>query len=157
MFLWNKHLQLSPLSKELINLAYELQPCIPWKTLILLQNSNCSHTFLWNTVFFQNGSSSKEYHSFKLNYQLWYLLGCRHIFIGRLLCYLMTSFTAIHFFYGTVIIPRNILRHPFCQGHCVYFKTQIAAIRYMKLTGFTSATFEGYSVYLRKAITALRF
>ena len=32
----NKHLQSFLLSKELINLPHELQPSIPWKTLILL-------------------------------------------------------------------------------------------------------------------------
>ena len=53
-----------------------------------------------------------------------------------------TSFTAIHFhfFYGTVIIHGNILSNQICQGHCVYFKTPIAAIHYIKQTRFTSRT-----------------
>ena len=53
-----------------------------------------------------------------------------------------TSFTAIHFhfFSGTVIIHGNILSNPICQGHCFYFKAPIAAIHYIKRTGFTSRT-----------------
>ena len=95
----------------------------------------------------------------------------------------------------------NILSSPFCQRRCVYFKTPIAAIHYIKRTGFTSRTtaqkskfsirdffskcdqicrklqiwsyilkkllmgnfifvqwkFEGYCVYLRKAIAAPTF
>ena len=34
----------------------------------------------------------------------------------------------------------NILSSPFCQRRCVYFKTPIAAIHYIKWTGFTSRT-----------------
>ena len=34
----------------------------------------------------------------------------------------------------------NILSSPFCQGRYVYFKTPIAAIHYIKRTGFTSRT-----------------
>ena len=34
----------------------------------------------------------------------------------------------------------NILSSPFCQGLCVYFKTPIAAIHYIKRTGFTLKT-----------------
>ena len=53
-----------------------------------------------------------------------------------------TSFRAIHFhfFYGTVIFHENILSNPICQVHCVYFKTPIAAILYIKRTGFISRT-----------------
>ena len=95
----------------------------------------------------------------------------------------------------------NILSSPFCQRRCVYFKTPIAAIHYIKRIGFTSRTtaekgnfsirdffsqcdqirrklriwsyllkktltenfifvqwkFEGYCVYLRKAIDAPTF
>ena len=39
-----------------------------------------------------------------------------------------------------LLFPRNILSSPFCQRHCVYFKTPIAAIHYIKWTGFTSRT-----------------
>ena len=34
----------------------------------------------------------------------------------------------------------NILSSLFCQGRCVYLKTSIAAIHYIKRTGFTSRT-----------------
>ena len=86
------------------------------------------HSFKFN-FFFRMEVSARWYHSFQLNYQLWYLLGCMHVFIRRVVC-LITSFTIIHFFYGTVIIPRqyckqtirssalclfsNNFSHPFC-------------------------------------------
>ena len=100
-----------------------------------------------------------------------------------------------------LLFRRNILSSRFCQRHCVYFKTPIAAIHYIKQAGFTSTTtaqkrkfsikyfyskcdqicrklqiwpyllkkplmenfifvqwtFEGYCVYLRKAIVAPTF
>ena len=55
----------------------------------------------------------------------------------------MTSFTTIHFLYGTVIT-------------LLCFKTPIAAIYYIKRTGFI-LTFEGYLVCLRKAIAVPSF
>ena len=143
---------------------------------------------------------ARRYHSFQLNYQLWYLLGCRHAFIRRWVCCLMTSFTAINFLYGTVIIPRVYLKQSILS-RALCFETTIAAIHYIKWTGFTSRTaaqkmkfsledffskcdqihrklrlwshllkrslmktsffvhwtFEGYCVYLRKAIATPTF
>ena len=46
------------LSKEWINLTHDLQPSIPWKSFILLQNSHVAiHSFKF-TMFFQNESFS---------------------------------------------------------------------------------------------------
>ena len=42
-----------------------------------------------------------------------------------------------------------------CLGHCVYFATLIASIHYSKQSVVDSRKFEGYCVYLRKAIVAL--
>ena len=51
----------------------------------------------------------------------------------------------------------NILSNPFCQGRSVYFKTPIAAIHHVKRTSFTSRTFGGHCVYLRKGIAVSDF
>ena len=102
--------------------------------------------------------------------------------------------------FGVFLLFRgNILSSPFCQRRCVYFKTLIAAIHYIKWAGFTSRTtaqkrkfsirdffskcdqirnadlvifteetlneklhfvqwtFQGYFVYLKKAIAAPTF
>ena len=81
----------------------------------LIWQKTCSHPFLESPLFyykiavypyilsnlpcfFRMEVPARRYHSFQLNYQLWCLLGCRHAFIQRLVCYLMTSFTATHFF-----------------------------------------------------------
>ena len=97
------------------------------------------HSFKFTVFFFWTVVSARRYHSFQLNYQLWYLLDCRHLFIRRLVCFLMTSFTVIHFFYGTVIIPREYFKksilsralrlvyntncsHPLYQADWVCFK-----------------------------------
>ena len=102
--LWNKHLQSSLLSNILINLSHLQQPSIPWETLIPLQNNNFSHTFFQIYHVF---SSKFRQRSIIVYHQPCCLLGCRHVFIWRLVYYLMMLFTTIHFFYATVIIPRE--------------------------------------------------
>ena len=90
----------------------------------LIWHTTCSHPFLESPLFYYKIAvepcilsnlpcfftmkvPARRCHSLQLNYQLWYPLGCRYVFIQRLFCYLMTSFTATHFFYVTVIIPRE--------------------------------------------------
>ena len=90
--------------------------------------------------FFRIEVPARRYHSFQLNYQLWYLLSCSHVLIRRWVCCLMTSFKTIHFLYGTIIILGNTLSSPICQGRCVFFKAPIAVVHYIKRTGFTSKT-----------------
>ena len=67
------------------------------------------------------------------------LLSCRHAFIRRWVCCLMTSFTTIHFLYGTVFIPLEYFKQ-FILSRTLCSKTPIAAIHYIKRTGFTSKT-----------------
>ena len=52
------------------------------------------------------------------------------MYVFKEVFYLMTSIAAIHFFYGSVVILREYLKQSICQGHCVYFKTLVAAIHY---------------------------
>ena len=43
-------------------------------------------------------------------------------------CFMTTSFPAIHFFYNSVIISWEHLKKSTCQGNCVYFTTLFATI-----------------------------
>ena len=47
-------------------------------------------------------------------------------------CYMTISFTAIHFFYDSVIISRQHLKQSTCQGNCLYFTILFATIHYYK-------------------------
>ena len=47
-------------------------------------------------------------------------------------CYMTTSFTAIHFFYDSVIISRQHLKQSTCQENCLYFTILFATIHYNK-------------------------
>ena len=49
-------------------------------------------------------------------------------------CFITTSFPAIHFFYDSVIISREHLKKPTCKGNCVYFTRLFATIHYNKLS-----------------------
>ena len=89
--------------------------------------------------FFRIRVPARMYHSFQLNYQLWYLLSCKHVFIRRWACCLMTSFATIHFLHDTVIIPREHFKQSILSS-ALCFETPIAAIHYIKRTGFTSRT-----------------
>ena len=48
------------------------------------------------------------------------------------ICFITTSFPAIHFFYDSVIISREHLKKSTCQRNCVYFTTLFATIHYYK-------------------------
>ena len=47
-------------------------------------------------------------------------------------CFITTSFPAIHFFYDSVIISREHLKKSTCQRSCVYFTTPFATIYHYK-------------------------
>ena len=57
-------------------------------------------------------------------------------------CYMTTSFRAIHFFYDSVIFSRERLKRSTCQEHGVYFTTLIATIHYNKRSGVDSRKIE---------------
>ena len=71
-------------------------------------------------------------------------------------CYMTTLFSAIYFFYDSVIISREHLKRSMCQGHCAYFTALVVTMHYDKRSVFNSRKFEGY-VYLRKTMVALLF
>ena len=54
------------------------------------------------------------------------------MYILKEVCFMTTSFPAIHFFYDSVIISREHLKKSTCQRNCVYFTTLFATIHYYK-------------------------
>ena len=52
--------------------------------------------------------------------------------ILKKVCYMTTSFTAIHFFYDSVIISREHLKQSTCQGNRLYFTILFTTIHYNK-------------------------
>ena len=61
-------------------------------------------------------------------------------------CFITTSFPAIHFFYDSVIISREHLKKSTCQGNRVYFTTLFATIHYNKRSAVDSR--KSWRVYL---------
>ena len=56
-------------------------------------------------------------------------------------CYMTTSFTAIHFFYDSVIISWEHLKQSTCQENCIYFTILFATIHYNKRSAVDSRKF----------------
>ena len=69
--------------------------------------------------------------------------------IMKEVCYMITSFSAIPFFYDRVVNSSDSY-----VKDAAYFATRTAAIHYNKGSVVDSRKFEGY-VYLRKTIVAL--
>ena len=105
-------------------LKQQLQPCIL---------SNLPY-------FFRTEVPARRYHSFEFNYQLWYLLGCRHAFIRSESVVWWRHLQSSIFSMVLLLFRGNVLSSPFCQRRCVYFQTPIAGIDYIRRTGFTSRT-----------------
>ena len=58
--------------------------------------------------------------------------------ILKKVCYMTTSFTAIHFFCDSIIISRQHLKQSICQGNCLYFAILLANIHYDKRSAIDS-------------------
>ena len=54
------------------------------------------------------------------------------MYLLKKVCFMTTSFPAIHFFYNSVIISREHLKKSTCQRNCVCFTTLFATIHYNK-------------------------
>ena len=52
--------------------------------------------------------------------------------VSKEVCFIPTSFPAIHFFYDSLIISREHLNKSTCQRSCLYFTTLFATIYYYK-------------------------
>ena len=76
---------------------------------------------LSNLLFLQNRNCSKEI-----------------LTIIIILPYMTTSFTAIHFFYDSVIISWEHLKQSTCQENCIYFTILFATIHYNKRSAVDS-------------------
>ena len=110
----------------------------------LIHKSSCSHSFDELTFFYYKRVICS--HSF---FQVYCVFGKQEFQQGdtnnnsnislvsgmhvlKKVCYMTTSFTAIHFFYDSVFISREHLKKSTCQGNCVYFTTLFATIHYNK-------------------------
>ena len=82
-------------------LPHQVQPSIHWMTLFLLKKSSCNNTFFIIYSFFSKQMVQKGY--IVTNYDIVFAEGMYLLIV----CLLMTSIVAIHFFYGTVIILKN--------------------------------------------------
>ena len=72
-------------------------------------------------------------------------------------CYMMTSFPAIHIFHYSVIFSLERLKRSLYQEHCVYFTTLIATtIHYNNRSVVALRKIKEY-VYFRKTIVVLLF
>ena len=121
--------------------------------VLLFQRSTRSHTFAW----YRHYHSFQWYSFFKLLCSLEQTLavipfskGTELIIIPitathsiitpwfqaciywKMVCYLTTSIAAIHFVLVLSLFHGSTWSNPFCQGHCVYFTTLIAATYYNK-------------------------
>ena len=184
VFLWNKYLQSSFLSKVLYRGKFHRGkvtkfwagdeifhggniPIFPG--IELIRNSSCRHP-LDEWLFFYYKRNLQPCILLNLlcscragvvvkryrSYELWYLLDFRHVYILKDSIYLTTSIAAIHpFFYGTNIISWEHLKRSICQGHWVCFTTLITVFQYNKWSVVDSRKFEEYCVYLRNAIVVM--
>ena len=116
--------------------------------LLFIKKEQLQPRILSNLLCFcRTGIVARRYHN-NLDTSL---ISSMHIL--KEVCYMMTSFPVIHFFYDETLFHGSTWSDP-CQGHCVYFTTLVAAIHYNKRSVVDSRKFEGY-VYLRKTIVAL--
>ena len=139
-----------------------LHSAIQSVTLFLLKKSNCSHSFFQIYCVFaeeklrQGDIISTNYHNF-LGFFFFndtFLVLGMHIL--KEVCYMTTSFPAIHFFNDSVIVSRERLKQFICSRHCIYFTTLVATIHYDQRSVVDSKKFEEYALF-RKNIVALLF
>ena len=136
-----------------INLPNQLQQCIRWRAFFSITKEQFQPRILSNLLFFWRSSCRRD-HSYQLSYQLWYLLFCRYELIQILVCYLTTSFTVNQFFYGVAIISREHLKQSILSRELhLFYNTNCYCLLYQ----VNCCYFEGYYVYLRKAIATLLF
>ena len=104
----------------------------------LIQKSNCNHPFD-ELPFFYYKRVIAATHSFKFtvflqnrNFRkgILTIIGSfvSGMHISKKVCYMTASFTAIRFFYDSVIISRQHLKRFTCQGNCLYFTILFATI-----------------------------
>ena len=115
-----------------------------FQSYIWVAPSLATHSFKF-TVFLQNWNFSKEMLTIII-IAPWF----QACIYWKQVCYMTTSFTAIHFFYDSIIISRE---QSTFQRNCLYFTILFATIHYRKRK---REKVEEY-VYLWKTIVALLF
>ena len=133
MFLLDKHLQSSLFSLVLSSFTSPVAaihsmnyPFFYYKRVI-----TATHSFKF-TVFLKNRNFSKAILTMIL-IPPWF----QACIIMKKVCY-MTSFTAIHFFYDSIIISLEHLKQSTYQGNCLYFTILFATIHYNKRSAVDS-------------------
>ena len=101
--------------------------------LFILKKSNCSHSFF--QIYCVFAEQELQYRDTKTNYDTSFVSGMH---VLKEVCYMTTSFPAIHFFYDSVIISREHLKQSTCQGNCLYFTILFATIHYNKRSAVDS-------------------
>ena len=121
-----------------------------FKGIELIHKSSCNHLFnelhffyykrviaathsLKFTVFLQNRNFSKEILTIII-IPPWF----QACIYWKKVCYMTTSFTAIHFFYDSVFISREHLKKSTCQGNSLYFRILFVTIHFNKRSAVDS-------------------
>ena len=88
---------------------------------------------LSNLLFLQNRNFSKEIATI-IKIPPWF----QTCIYWKKVCYMTASFTAIHYFYDSVIILREHLKQSTCQGNCLYLTILFVTIHYNKRSAVDS-------------------
>ena len=113
MFLWNKHLQSSLFSKLIRNSAGAMHTLIG--PLFIIKEQLQPYILSNLLCFCRIGIVATRYHNFDTS-----LISGMHIL--KEVCYILTSFPAIHFFYDRVIISWEHLK--WCMSRTLCFFSQ---------------------------------
>ena len=132
-----------------VNSQFQLQPSIRSMALFLLWRSSNSGRFFQIYCIF--AEEEMWLGDIVTNYETSLVL---RMYILKEACYLATSFPAVHFFYGSVIISREHLKRSNCQGLCDYFIILVVLAIHFNKRSVVDTRFKGH-VYLMKAILAL--
>ena len=110
-----------------VNSQVQLQPSFQWITFFYYKRVIAvNHSFKF-TVLLQNRNFSKEI-LIMIIIPPWF----QACIYWKKVCHMTTSFSAMHYFYDSVIISPERLKQSTCQGNCLYFPILFATIHYNK-------------------------
>ena len=110
-----------------------MQPSFRWITFFYYKRViAANHSFKF-TVFLQNRNFSKEILTI-ITIPPWF----QACIYWKKVCHMTTSFSAMHYFYDSVIISPERLKQSTCQGNCLYFPILFATIHYNKRSAVDS-------------------
>ena len=151
-------------SRDCVSFKQALAVIPFFKVIELIRKSSCSHPF--DELLFSIIRVTAATHSFKFTvfaeqelepgdtintYHDTFLVSS--MLTLEEVCYITTSFSAIHVFYDSVIISLEHAKRSICQGQCLFQNTYCNHL-YSKRSVADLRKIEEY-VYLRKTIVAL--